>query len=108
MIIIKTTSDSHKAMKDITNALLNKRYAACVNIIPRMRSKYILDGRIVESREVMLLIKTSQDLEAKVYQTIKEMHNYDIPEISTVETSNVDKDYLRWLNESLNSKVNKE
>ena len=75
-------------MKDITNALLNKRYAACVNIIPRMRSKYVLDGRIVESREVMLLIKTSQDLEAKVYQTIKEMHNYD-------------KDYLKWINESL-------
>ena len=88
-------------MKDITNALLNKRYAACVNIIPRMRSKYILDGRIVESREVMLLIKTSQDLEAKVYQTIKEMHNYDIPEISTISTSNVDKDYLKWINESL-------
>ena len=103
MIIIKTTSDSHKAMKDITNALLNKRYAACVNIIPRMRSKYILDGRIVESREVMLLIKTSQDIEAKVYQTIKEMHNYDIPEISTVKTSNVDKDYLKWINESLNT-----
>jgi|TARA_B110000263_G_scaffold59199_1_gene50675 periplasmic divalent cation tolerance protein len=103
MIIIKTTSDSHKAMKDITNALLNKRYAACVNIVPRMRSKYILDGRIVESREVMLLIKTSQDLEAKVYETIKEMHNYDIPEISTVETSNVDKDYLKWINESLNT-----
>ena len=103
MIIIKTTSDSHKAMKDITNALLNKRYAACVNIIPRMRSKYILDGRIVESREVMLLIKTSQDLEAKVYETIKEMHNYDIPEISTVKTSNVDKNYLKWINESLNT-----
>ena len=103
MIIIKTTSDSHKAMKDITNALLNKRYAACVNIVPRMRSKYILDGRIVESREVMLLIKTSQDLEAKVYQTIKEMHNYDIPEISTVKTSNVDKNYLKWINESLNT-----
>ena len=103
MIIIKTTSDSHKAMKDITNALLNKRYAACVNIVPRMRSKYILDGRIVESREVMLLIKTSQDLEAKVYETIKGMHNYDIPEISTVETSKVDKDYLKWINESLNT-----
>ena len=51
----------------------------------------------------MLLIKTSQDLEAKVYQTIKEMHNYDIPEISTVKTSNVDKDYLKWINESLNT-----
>jgi len=101
MIIIKTTSDSHKAMKDITNTLLNKKYAACVNIIPRMRSKYILDGRIVESREVMLLIKTSEDLEVNVYKTIKKLHNYDIPEISTIKTENVDKDYLNWVNESL-------
>ncbi|MDG1268792.1 MAG: divalent-cation tolerance protein CutA [Candidatus Marinimicrobia bacterium] len=103
MIIIKTTSDSHKAMKDITNALLNKRYAACVNIIPRMRSKYVVDGRIVESREVMLLIKTSQEFEPMVYQTIKELHNYDIPEISTIKTTNVDKDYLEWLNLSIES-----
>jgi periplasmic divalent cation tolerance protein len=101
MIIIKTTSNSHKAMKDITNTLLNKKYAACVNIIPRMRSKYILDGRIVESREVMLLIKTSEDLEANVYKTIKELHNYDVPEITTIETSKVDADYLNWINESL-------
>ena len=101
MIIIKTTSDSHKAMKNITNTLLNKKYAACVNIVPRMRSKYILDGRIVESREVMLLIKTSDDLEANVYKTIKEMHNYDIPEISTIKTQNVDKDYANWLEGSL-------
>jgi periplasmic divalent cation tolerance protein len=101
MIIIKTTSNSHKAMKDITNTLLNKKYAACVNIIPRMRSKYILDGRIVESREVMLLIKTSEDLEANVYKTIKELHNYDVPEITTIETSKVDADYLDWINESL-------
>ena len=101
MIIIKTTSDSHKAMKDITNTLLNKKYAACVNIIPRMRSKYILGGRIVESREVMLLIKTSDDLEANVYKTIKETHNYDIPEISTIKTQNVDKDYANWLESAL-------
>lgn len=90
-------------MKEITNALLNKRYAACVNIIPRMRSKYVVDGRIVESREVMLLIKTSQEFESKVYETIKELHNYDIPEISTIKTTNVDKDYLEWLNLSIES-----
>ena len=101
MIIIKTTSDSHKAMKDITNALLNNRYAACVNIIPRMRSKYVLEGRIVESREVMLLIKTSQAFETKVYKTIKELHNYDTTEISTIETKNVDKDYANWLESAL-------
>ena len=101
MIIIKTTSNSHKAMKDITNTLLNNHYAACVNIIPRMRSKYVVDGRIVESREVMLLIKTSEAFEDKVYKTIKELHNYKTPEISTIETKNVDKDYANWVEGSL-------
>ena len=97
MIIIKTTTDSHKAMKLIANTLLNKKLAACVNMIPRMRSKYIVDGRITESREVILLIKTTKKLENKVYKTIKDLHNYEIPEISTIQTSNVDKNYENWL-----------
>ena len=71
MIIIKTSTDSHKTMKVIANALLNNKLAACVNMIPRMRSKYIMDGRITESREVILLIKTTERLEDKVYKTIK-------------------------------------
>ena len=97
MIIIKTTTDSHKAMKLIANTLLNKKLAACVNMIPRMRSKYVVDGRITESREVILLIKTSEKLEKKVYKTIKDLHNYEIPEISTIQTSKVDKNYENWL-----------
>ena len=97
MIIIKTTTDSHKVMKLIANTLLNKKLAACVNMIPRMRSKYVVDGRITESREVILLIKTTEKLENKVYKTIKDLHNYEIPEISTIQTSKVDKDYENWL-----------
>ena len=97
MIIIKTTTDSHKAMKLIANTLLNKKLAACVNMIPRMRSKYVVDGRITESREVILFVKTTKRLENKVYKTIKELHNYEIPEISTIQASNVDKDYEKWL-----------
>ena len=97
MIIIKTTTDSHKTMKLIANTLLNKKLAACVNMIPRMRSKYIVDGRITESREVILLIKTTEKLENKVYKTIKDLHNYEIPEISTIQTSKVDKNYENWL-----------
>ena len=97
MIIIKTTTDSHKIMKLIANTLLNKKLAACVNMIPRMRSKYVADGRITESREVILLIKTTEKLENKVYKTIKDLHNYEIPEISTIQTSKVDKDYENWL-----------
>ena len=97
MIIIKTTTDSHKAMKLIANTLLNKKLAACVNMIPRMRSKYVADGRITESREVILLIKTTEKLENKVYKTIKDLHNYEIPEISTIQTSRVDKNFENCL-----------
>ena len=71
MIIIKTTTNSHKTMKLIANTLLNKKLAACVNMIPRMRSKYVVDGRITESREVILFVKTTKKLENKVYKTIK-------------------------------------
>ena len=60
-------------------------------------SKYVMDGRITEAREVILLIKTTEKLEDKVYKIIKEHHNYEIPEISTIQTSNVDKDYEQWL-----------
>ena len=97
MIIIKTTTDSHKTMKLIANTLLNKKLAACINMIPRTRSKYVVDGRITEFREVILLIKTTEKLENKVYKTIKDLHNYEIPEISTIQTSKVDKDYENWL-----------
>ena len=97
MIIIKTTTDRLKTMKLIANTLLNKKLAACVNMIPRMRSKYVVDGRITESREVILFVKTTKKLENKVYKTIKDLHNYEIPEISTIQTSKVDKDYENWL-----------
>ena len=97
MIIIKTTTDSHKTMKLIANTLLNKKLAACINMIPRTRSKYVVDGRITESREVILLIKTTEKLENKVYKTIKDLHNYEIPEISTIQTSKVDKNFENWL-----------
>ena len=97
MVIIKTTTDSHKTMKLIANTLLNKKLAACVNMIPRMRSKYVVDGRITESREVILFVKTTKKLENKVYKTIKELHNYEIPEISTIQTSKVDKNFENWL-----------
>jgi periplasmic divalent cation tolerance protein len=50
-----------------------------------------------------LLIKTSKKLETKVYKVIKELHNYEIPEISTIQTSNVDKDYDKWLNDFVES-----
>tara|TARA_B100000963_G_C22013866_1_gene404009 strand:- start:163 stop:435 length:273 start_codon:yes stop_codon:yes gene_type:complete len=90
-------------MKMIANTLLKEKLAACVNMIPRMRSKYVMDGRIVESREVILFIKTSKKMEEKVYKTIKELHNYEIPEISTIKTSKVDKDYEKWLNDFIDS-----
>ena len=97
MIIIKTSTDSHKTMKVIANALLNNKLAACVNMIPRMRSKYVMDGRITEAREVILLIKTTKKLEGKVYKTIKEHHNYEIPEILTLKVGSVEKSYEKWV-----------
>ena len=53
---------------------------------------------------MMNLDRYPKDMEEKVYKTVKELHNYDVPEITTIETSNVDPDYLNWVNQSLNEK----
>lgn len=100
MIIIKTTVNKQNIKKKIITILISKKYAACVNVIENIKSNYIWKNKIITDKEDILLIKTTKEKENLVYKTIKEMHNYDTPEISTLKTSKVDKNYLDWLLES--------
>ena len=97
MIIIKTTVNNPSIKKKIINKLIVNKYAACVNVIEKVNSNYIWDNKIICDMEDILLIKTTKNKEKLVYKTIKELHNYDIPEISTINTSKVEKEYLKWL-----------
>ena len=101
MIIVKTTSDSKNALKKIAFKLLNNKLASCINILEDVNSIYSWRGKIVEEKEHIMLIKTLKIKELKVYKLIKMYHNYELPELVTLNVNNVDKPYLRWIKDSI-------
>ena len=104
MIIIKTTVNNISVEKKITNELIKRKYALCINVLSNNTSIYEWENKIVKSKEKILFIKTLPKNERKVYKIIKNFHNYDIPEILTIKISNVDKNYLEWMKNNINIK----
>jgi periplasmic divalent cation tolerance protein len=96
--IILTTASAAEEGRSIANTLVEKQLAACVNIIPKISSVYRWEGQIQSETEVLLLIKTTKDLEAEVYREVQAVHSYDTPELITLPITNGSETYLDWLN----------
>ncbi|PPR26357.1 MAG: Divalent-cation tolerance protein CutA [Alphaproteobacteria bacterium MarineAlpha9_Bin4] len=97
MIIIKTTSDNLKTLEKISEALLKKELAGCINILSNCNSYFIWETRIQKNKEYIAFIKSKKSNEKKIYNFIKKNHNYETPEILTIKVDNVDNSYLNWL-----------
>lgn len=95
-IINSTTATKEDAIL-ISNELINKNLIACCNIIPGITSIYKWNNEIVEDSECLMIIKTKQELYAKVEEEIKKMHKYDIPEIICMPIVNGSEEYLNWI-----------
>ena len=95
--IILTTASAAEEGRSIANTLVEKQLAACVNIIPKISSVYRWEGQIQSETEVLLLIKTTKDLEAKVYREVQAVHSYDTPELITLPITNGSETYLDWM-----------
>ncbi|MCD6452043.1 MAG: divalent-cation tolerance protein CutA [Acidobacteria bacterium] len=100
-VIIFTTTETEKEAEKIANALLEDRIAACVNIIPKIRSRYWWQGKIEKSGETLLLIKTKENLVSRVEERIKSLHSYECPEVVAIEISEGSADYLDWIEQTL-------
>ena len=96
MIIIKTSSDTIEIIEEISKKLITKKLAACVNIIPSSYSYFFWEGNMQKNKENLALIKTIKRNEKKVYEIVKKYHNYDVPEILTIDVNNVDYQYKDW------------
>lgn len=95
--LILTTTGSQAEARKVARALVEKRLAACVNIIPQIDSTYRWKGKVESAREWLLVIKTSQKRAKAVEKTIQELHSYDLPECITVRIASGSRNYLRWL-----------
>ena len=105
-IIILTTVSSMKEGESIAAKLVDKKLAACVNIIPQITSIYQWKNKINRDDEFLLIIKAVDYLEHDVYDIIRVNHSYEVPEIITLDIKNIDKKYSEWLNSVLSQRNN--
>ena len=100
-IIVFMTSDKEEVAKSIADRLLRDKKAACVSIFPRGNSFYLWKGELESAEEYLLIAKTQKALLGELIKVVKELHNYDVPEIVSVPITGGSDDYLKWLDEEL-------
>ena len=96
-IIIYCTVPNKKEGQIIAKALVEKRLAACVNIIDKVESISSWDHKMMQEKEALLIIKTRKDFFFEISNVIKELHSYNVPEIIAARVSQADETYLRWI-----------
>jgi periplasmic divalent cation tolerance protein len=77
--------------------LVERRLAACVNILPHMTSIYRWKGAVERGEEAVMIAKTRASLAADVSDAVKAMHSYETPAILVMPLESVEKSYLGWL-----------
>ncbi len=100
MTVFCTVGTEEEGSK-IAAALVEERLAACVNMIPGVRSFYRWQGKICTDGEYLLMIKTRSDQWEDLQDRIAALHSYDLPEILRLDVAGASEGYLRWLGKSL-------
>ena len=96
-VFVYTTYPSLVEAERIGKALLERRLAACVNILPGMISHYWWQGAIERGEEVVMIVKTRASLAEGVRAAVKEMHSYTTPAILVLPIEGGERGYLDWL-----------
>jgi len=96
LFVLTTVADRANGLA-LAQALLERRLAACVNVGAPVDSLYHWRGRIETGREVPVTIKTRASLYAKVEAAIRELHDYELPEIVAVPITHGYAPYIGWL-----------
>ena len=99
--LVLTTAGSEEEARKIARALVERRLAACVNIVPQIESIYRWEGKVEEAQEWLHVIKTTGAAFDRVRDAIKELHSYEVPECICISIENGSPDYLKWIGESV-------
>jgi len=99
--LVLTTAGSREEAQKIAQALVERRLAACVNIVGPMDSVYRWKGVVESAREFLLLIKTTAATFPAVRAALQELHSYELPECILLDIEDGSPDYLSWIADSL-------
>ncbi|NIV31136.1 MAG: divalent cation tolerance protein CutA [Anaerolineae bacterium] len=103
-MVVLTTVGSEDQGRAIAEALVEQEIAACVNILPGLRSIYRWKGKLWDDEELLLFIKTTDDAMDAVVATVRELHSYELPEILALSVERAETAVLDWLRSSVRAK----
>lgn len=98
-LVVYITAPNEEEAAKIAKALVEERLAACVNIVPEIRSIYSWQGKIEDEKEVLMIVKTRLRLFKALQTRVKELHSYTVPEIIAMPIVDGSEEYISWLKE---------
>jgi periplasmic divalent cation tolerance protein len=100
-IVVVTACDSEKEAERLAHHLVDRRLAACVNILPKARSIYRWKEKVENTAEWVLLIKSRRGLFAALRAEIQKLHTYEVPEVVALPVVEGSDAYLGWVDREL-------
>jgi periplasmic divalent cation tolerance protein len=98
-VVVLTTLPPDANGAAFARSIVEHRLAACVNLLPVMESVYRWEGSIEQETERQVVIKTSRDRVAALWERVRELHPYDVPEFLVLPIVDGNDAYLRWVAE---------
>ncbi len=99
--VVFVTAPSRKVAERLAKGILSKKLAACVSLIPGIRSWYWWKGKVASDPEVLLVIKTAASRLESLRRWIRANHPYELPEFLALPVAYGDASYLKWIESSL-------
>jgi periplasmic divalent cation tolerance protein len=96
-VLIVSTCPDQETAENIARLLVSEKLAACVNILPNIRSIYSWQGQIESASELLLLIKATDNNYLAIENLIKSVHPYECPEIIAISIVKGSPEYLNWI-----------
>lgn len=101
MLIVLNTTPNIEEAESLARKIVEAKLAACVQVLPQMKSFYFWEKEIQTDSERLLLIKTLEENFDDLEKFIKANHSYDVPEIVALSAEKVSESYLNWMKEYL-------
>lgn len=95
--VVLITAPNEDTAEKVAKALVEERLAACVNVLPGVRSIYRWQGRVEDERELLLVVKTATDRMTRLMQRVQEIHPYACPEVLALPVDAGTPAYLDWV-----------
>jgi|SRR5262244_3173116 len=100
-IIVFVTCESREQAETIAQSVVSEKLAACVNVLPAIRSCYVWERKLTWSDEVLLVIKTTRGRFDQLQDRIRTLHSYSVPEIVGVTIDAAFERYAEWIESSV-------